>query len=190
MGKRLTRIYTRTGDAGETGLADGSRVPKDGLRVVAIGEVDELNSVLGLVLAYEVPPRVRQVLSEVQHRLFDLGGELALPQRVVVTQAAVASLEQALDGFNQDLPPLQEFILPGGGLAAGTCHLARAVCRRAERSVVALGHHEAINPELLAYLNRLSDVLFVVSRVLSRMTGHGEVYWRSSRGRTPDTAAP
>lgn len=181
MGNRLTRIYTRTGDDGTTGLTDGSRISKSSLRVEAMGEVDELNSVVGMVLAHPVPQAVRDALFEVQHDLFNLGGELATPGFELLEAGRVAWAEQVLDGFNDPLPPLKEFILPGGGQAAAACHLARAVCRRAERRLVALYHEEAVRPALREYLNRLSDLLFVLCRVLAREAGEGEVFWRSRR---------
>lgn len=177
MGNRLTRIYTRTGDNGSTGLGDGSRQGKDAPRLQAIGDVDELNSALAVVLAGQPPEEVAACLLEVQHDLFTLGGELSLPGQQLIAPEDVARLEWALDDFNEDLPPLREFILPGGGQAAAACHLARAVCRRAERSVVALGRAEAVGAPLRAYLNRLSDLLFVLARVLAREAGEGEVYW-------------
>lgn len=187
MGNRLTRIYTRTGDDGTTGLADGSRVPKDAPRVAAMGEVDELNSTLALVLAEaEIPDAVRECLTRVQHDLFSLGGSLSLPGQCLLEAQASTRLERELDGFNEPLPPLREFILPGGGRAAAACHLARAVCRRAERVLVALGRDESVPPELLRYLNRLSDLLFVLARVLARDTGTGEVFWRKPARPDPE----
>lgn len=183
MGNRLTRIYTRTGDDGSTGLSDGSRLSKSSPRIEAMGEVDELNCVLGMLLAKPLPEAARACLVEVQHDLFDLGGELAAPGIELLAPPRVAWLEQAIDGFNADLPPLREFILPGGGEAAAVCHLARAVCRRAERRLVGLGREQALRPVLLEYVNRLSDLLFVLGRVLARQAGQGEVLWRSRRGR-------
>ncbi len=178
MGHRLSRICTRTGDDGTTGLGDGGRVPKDHPRIVALGEVDELNSVLGLALAEPLPEPVRQVLREVQQRLFDLGGELAVPGRRVLDGDDVTALEAALDRLNTELPPLEEFILPGGGRAAAACHLARAVCRRAERALVALAREAELNPDALRYLNRLSDLLFVCARAAARAAGEPETLWR------------
>lgn len=183
MGNRLSKIYTRTGDAGDTGLGDGARVAKDSARVEAYGTTDELNSVIGLVLAEAVPSAVHDCLLEVQHRLFDLGGELCLPGYTGVTDEHVAWLEQQLDGFNADLPALKEFILPGGGRAAAACHLARTVCRRAERRVVTLAHQDTVAAPVLRYLNRLSDLLFVLARVLARHEKGTEVLWRHERGR-------
>jgi len=186
MGKRLSRIYTRTGDDGHTGLGDGTRVPKDALRVAAYGTTDELNSCVGLVLACEgVPGPVREVLTQVQHDLFDLGGELCIPGMAMISDDDVERLERQLDGFNAELPALKEFILPGGGLAAAHCHLARTVCRRAERETVSLARDEDVRPEALRYLNRLSDLLFVLARVLARAGGHGEVLWQHERRKRP-----
>ncbi len=182
MGHRLTRIYTRTGDDGTTGLGDGSRAAKDAPRLAAIGDVDELNSALALVLAAEPPARVAECVEAVQHDLFTLGGELSLPGQILLADMDVARLEQAIDHFNAELPPLREFILPGGGQAAAACHLARAICRRAERSVVALARVEPVGAPLRRYLNRLSDLLFVLARVLARDSGAGEVYWRKRDG--------
>ncbi|SEJ44685.1 cob(I)yrinic acid a,c-diamide adenosyltransferase [Frateuria terrea] len=182
MGNRLSKIYTRTGDDGSTGLGDGSRVPKDSARVAAYGTVDELNSTVGMVLACDgVPPEVREALTQVQHELFDLGGELCIPGMAMVQDQDVARLETVLDALNEPLPPLKEFILPGGGMAAACGHLARTVCRRAEREVIALARVEAIRPQPQRYLNRLSDLLFVICRVLARAGGHGEVLWQHER---------
>ncbi|MDW8480018.1 MAG: cob(I)yrinic acid a,c-diamide adenosyltransferase [Xanthomonadales bacterium] len=183
MGHRLSRIVTRTGDDGTTGLADGSRVPKDAPRVAAFGTVDELNAVLGLLLAEALPGAVRQALEPIQHELFDLGGELALPGHAAIEERHVAGLESAIERFNDSLPPLREFILPGGGRAAALCHLARTVCRRAERETVRLARAEPVRAEALKYLNRLSDLLFVLARVIAREGGAAEVLWRSPRSR-------
>lgn len=186
MGNRLSKIYTRTGDDGSTGLGDGSRVAKDSLRVSAYGTVDELNSTIGMVLASDgVGEDVREALTQVQHDLFDLGGELCIPGMAMVEDSDIERLEQVLDGFNDPLPPLKDFILPGGGMAASCCHLARTVCRRAERDVIALSRQEDVRPQAQRYLNRLSDLLFVVSRVLARASGHGEVLWQHERRRKP-----
>ena len=186
MGNRLSRIYTRTGDDGSTGLGDGTRVPKDSLRVEAYGTVDELNSAIGVLLATpEVPPGVAACLTEVQHELFDLGGELCIPGHRAITAEHVTRLENALDEFNDSLPPLKEFILPGGGPAAAACHLARAIARRAERRVWALARTETVSPEVTSYLNRLSDLLFVLARVLARHERGTEVLWRHQRGKGP-----
>ncbi len=181
MGHRLSKIYTRTGDDGTTGLGDGSRTSKDGLRVTAYGTTDELNSILGMVLVQPLPENVQRVLHEIQHHLFDLGGELCIPGHQAIAQSHVDWLENSLDHFNEKLPPLKEFILPGGGQAAATCHLARTVCRRAERNIVSLQRQEAVPPMSLVYLNRLSDLLFVISRVLARHAGGSEVMWQKQR---------
>ena len=179
MGHRLSRIYTRTGDDGSTGLGDGTRVPKEHLRVEAYGTVDEANSALGVVLAVPgLPAAVVEALTEVQHDLFDLGGELCIPGHRAITAESVARLERTLDGFNEGLPPLKDFILPGGGPAAAACHLARTVTRRAERRVWALARVEDVAAEVPQYLNRLSDLLFVVARVLARHEHGSEVLWR------------
>lgn len=182
MGNRLSKIYTRTGDDGTTGLGDGTRVAKDSARVEAFGTVDELNSALGVLLAVAgLPEAVTSCLVEVQHELFDLGGELCIPGYVVITAARVTHLETALDGFNDSLPPLKEFILPGGGPAAAACHLARTIARRAERRLWTLAGLESVNPQSLCYLNRLSDLLFVLARVLARHERGAEVLWRHDR---------
>ena len=179
MGNRLSKIYTRTGDDGSTGLGDGARVAKESLRVEAFGSVDETNSAVGLVLAVPaLPDAVRSCLTEVQHDLFDLGGELCIPGHRMITAAYVERLERELDGFNESLPPLKDFILPGGGPAAAACHMARAICRRAERRCWSLARAESIAPEALKYLNRLSDLLFVIARVLARHESGSEVLWR------------
>ena len=182
MGNRLSKIYTRTGDDGNTGLGDGSRVAKENLRVEAYGTVDETNSTVGVVLGVpSLPPEIRRCLTEIQHDLFDLGGELCIPGHVMITAVHVERLEKELDAFNEDLPPLKDFILPGGGPAAAACHLARAVCRRAERRCWSLARTESVAPEALKYLNRLSDLLFVMARVLARAAEGGEVIWRRTR---------
>ena len=183
MGNRLSKIYTRTGDDGTTGLGDGRRVDKDSARVEAYGTVDEANSAIGLVLAAPVPDDVRVLLTAVQHQLFDLGGELCIPGHAAIFDADIDRLEQRLDEFNADLPALKDFILPGGGEAAARCHVARTVVRRAEREAVALSRLEAVRPEAVRYLNRLSDLLFVLARVLARDSGHGEVVWNHERRR-------
>lgn len=182
MGNRLSKIYTRTGDSGMTGLGDGSRVAKDSARVNAYGTVDEANCCIGLLLAGEVPDEVRTLLTLVQHKLFDLGGELCIPGHAAIVDADVEHLEQQLDAFNAALPALKEFILPGGGEAAARCHVARTVVRRAERETVTLARQDAsVRPEALRYLNRLSDLLFVLARVLARASGHGEMLWNHQR---------
>jgi cob(I)alamin adenosyltransferase len=182
MGNRLSKIYTRTGDGGSTGLGDGARVAKESLRVEAYGSVDETNSAVGVVLAVPaLPDGVRRCLTEVQHDLFDLGGELCIPGHRMITAAYVDRLESELDGFNDPLPPLKDFILPGGGPAAAACHVARTVCRRAERRCWALARVEEVAPEALKYMNRLSDLLFVIARVLARHESGSEVLWRHRR---------
>ncbi len=181
MGNRLSKIYTRTGDEGTTGLGDGSRVPKDSPRIEVMGDVDELNSLMGLLLVHPVRDSIRHVLNEVQHKLFDLGGELCMPGFTAISAEDVAFLEQALDQHNAELPPLKEFILPGGGPAAAACHMARAVCRRAERRLITLDRQEPLSPHLRSYINRLSDLLFVFGRVLARDEGGSEVLWRHQR---------
>ena len=182
MGHRLSKIYTRTGDAGTTGLADGSRVDKDSARLEALGDVDELNSQLGVLLAQPLPDELRETLVDVQHALFDVGGELAIPGAQTLTAAYVERIEGSLDALNDPLPPLEEFILPGGGSAAAAAHVARAVCRRAERRLVALARAEPVNEQSRRYVNRLSDLLFVVARILARAE-EGEVYWEPGRRR-------
>ena len=182
MGNRLSKIYTRTGDDGSTGLGDGTRTGKDSLRVVAYGTVDELNSTIGVIVAVDgIDPAIGETLTQIQHELFDLGGELCIPGMAMITDADIDRLETILDGFNADLPPLKDFILPGGGMAAACCHVSRTVCRRAEREVVALGRVEEVRPQAQRYLNRLSDLLFVICRVLARASGHGEVLWQHER---------
>ena len=181
MGNRLSKIYTRTGDDGSTGLGDGSRTGKDSARVNAYGTVDEANSCIGLVLASELPDGVRDLLTAIQHQLFDLGGELCIPGHAAIFDADIERLEAHMDALNETLPPLKEFILPGGGEAAARCHIARTVVRRAEREAVALARVEAVRPEAVRYLNRLSDLLFVLSRALARASGHGEVLWNHER---------
>jgi len=181
MGKRLSKIYTRTGDDGTTGLGNGERVAKDSLRIEAIGAVDELNCAVGMALVHDVRDNIRNTLNEIQHKLFDLGGELSMPGHQVIRPEEVAGLEQELDGYNAGLPPLKEFILPGGGPASAACHLARAICRRAERRVISLAREEEINPHSQIYLNRLSDLLFVLCRILARDEGGMEVMWHHER---------
>jgi len=182
MGNRLSKIITRTGDAGTTGLGDGSRTGKDSLRIEAIGQVDELNSCIGLLLTEEgLPDAVRLALNEVQHDLFDLGGELCLPGMEVLKPEQVIHLETLSTQFNEALPRLKEFILPGGTRPAALAHLARTVCRRAERSVVHLGHEEAVSETLRRYMNRLSDLLFILGRFLNQQAGCGDVLWQKGR---------
>jgi cob(I)alamin adenosyltransferase len=181
MGNRLSKIYTKTGDDGTTGLGDGSRVAKDSARVTAYGTVDEANSSIGLLLAAPLQDDIRGLLTTVQHQLFDLGGELCIPGHAAISDDDVAALERQLDLYNEPLPPLKDFILPGGGEAAARCHLARTIVRRAEREAVTLSHHDAVRPEAIRYLNRLSDLLFVLARVLARADGQGEVLWKHER---------
>ena len=183
MGNRLSKITTRTGDAGDTGLGDGTRVAKDSARIQALGDIDELNSCLGLVLAEKMPAPARRALLQVQHDLFDLGGEVCIPGHAMITEAHVQRLESLTQAHNSKLNPLKEFILPGGTRAAATAHLARAVCRRAERSLVALGRAETVNDRARQYLNRLSDLLFVLGRDLNRAAKRGDVLWKHERGK-------
>ena len=181
MGNRLSRITTRTGDAGDTGLGDGARVGKDSPRIQLLGDVDELNSCLGLLLAEKLPAGVRRALLRVQQDLFDLGGEVCIPGHRMITELHVARLEGLTQAHNAKLKPLKEFILPGGTRAAAAAHLARTVCRRAERSLVALGRREAVGERARQYLNRLSDLLFVLGRALNRAARRGDVLWQHER---------
>ncbi len=182
MGNRLTKIYTRTGDDGTTGLGDGSRVEKDDPRVEAYGTVDELNSAIGIILATPgVPDAIGEPLVQIQHALFNLGGELCMPGHTMIEAAHVDKLEHWLDGLNDALPPLKDFVLPGGGPAAAACHLARAICRRAERRLRTLARREPINEPALKYLNRLSDLLFVMARSLARNESGEETLWKGGR---------
>lgn len=181
MGHRLSKIYTRTGDKGTTGIGGGTRVDKDDIRIEAIGTVDELNSVVGTVMAYEIPKDIYQMLLEIQHDLFDVGSELVVPDRHIITPERTTWLEETLDKYNADLPYLKEFILPAGGLATSHCHMARTVCRRAERRTFTLSKRDEVNPPALAYLNRLSDLFFVIARVLARHENGEEVLWQPAR---------
>ena len=181
MGHRLSKITTRTGDAGDTGLGDGARVAKDSSRIQALGDIDELNSCLGLILAEKLPGAVKDALLQVQHDLFDLGGEVCIPGHTMITDAHVARLEALTQAHNATLKPLKEFILPGGTRAASAAHLARAICRRAERSLVALGRDETVSAYARQYLNRLSDLLFVLGRALNRAAKRGDVLWKHRR---------
>jgi cob(I)alamin adenosyltransferase len=181
MGNRLSKIATRTGDRGETGLGDGTRVPKDAARIHALGDIDELNSSLGVLLAEKIPAEVRKALLQIQHDLFDLGGEVCIPGHRMVSEAQVLRLDALLAAHNRKLPALKEFILPGGTRAAALAHLARTVCRRAERSLVALGRAEPVGDSARQYLNRLSDLLFVLGRALNRAGKRGDVLWRHER---------
>jgi len=181
MGHRLSKIYTRTGDKGTTGLGDGSRVDKDHPRIEAFGTIDELNSHIGLILANTLPDEIRACLSDIQHDLFDLGGELCVPGYQTITEDYVTRLEGILDNLNAELPALKEFILPAGGHATAQCHVARTVCRRAERRIHALHKNEPVNPASLAYINRLSDLLFVIARLCARFENGQEVLWNPDR---------
>jgi cob(I)alamin adenosyltransferase len=186
MGHRLSKIVTRTGDAGQTGLGDGSRIGKDSPRIEAIGAVDELNSTLGVLLAERLPHAIAACLTDVQHDLFDLGGELSIPGYTAVTDAHVERIERAVEHYNETLPPLKEFILPGGTRAAALAHVCRTVCRRAERALVALAATQAISEPSRKYLNRLSDLLFVLARELNREAGGADVLWQKGRVRGAD----
>lgn len=181
MGNRLSKIYTRTGDQGITGLANGNRVGKDAPLIEAIGTVDELNSAIGVMLVHDMSERDRQLLIEIQHKLFDLGGELAMPEYQTIGEDDITLMENALDQHNDALPPLKEFILPGGTALAAHTHMARTICRRAERSLVPVVQSEACRPLLMAYVNRLSDLLFVLGRVFARLDGCEEVLWQHDR---------
>jgi cob(I)alamin adenosyltransferase len=182
MGNRLTKLYTKTGDDGTTGLGDGSRTTKDSARIEAVGTIDELNSWIGLLLAeLPVDEQLIEPLTDIQHQLFDLGGELAVPGFQLIQAEMVSDLEALCDQLNEELPPLKEFILPGGSKSAGLCHMARAVARRAERIIVTLSKEETVGDDLKRYINRLSDVLFVMARQLARRDGGPEVFWKSKR---------
>ena len=181
MGYRLSKIYTRTGDAGTTGLGDGTRVSKAAPRVQSIGDVDELNSMIGVLLCGSLSHDMRNLLQDIQHTLFDLGGELSIPGSELVNVSHVQGIEAAIDRYNAGLPPLKEFVLPGGSRTAALCHLARTVSRRAERSVVGLAESEQVNPHGMMYLNRLSDLFFVLARTLAREHGGTEILWDRNR---------
>jgi cob(I)alamin adenosyltransferase len=181
MGNRLTRIYTRTGDDGTTGLGDGSRIPKDAMRVEAMGAVDELNSAIGVLLANDLDDTSRSTLTDIQHSLFDLGGELSMPGASVITDDRVMVLEDRMDTMNDGLAPLKEFILPGGSSAAAACHLARAICRRAERRLHSLSKTDTVNPASIRFLNRLSDLLFVLARHINKDAAITDVFWQHER---------
>ncbi len=186
MGKRLSAITTRTGDDGTTGLGDGTRTRKDSLRIRAIGEVDELNSHLGLLLTETLPDEVRADLVDIQHDLFDLGGELCIPGFSMLKDEQVARLDARVAHYNADMSRLEEFILPGGSRAAALAHVCRSICRRAERAVVELGVHEKSNPPPRKYLNRLSDLMFVLARVLNRFAGGTDVQWQQRKTQSKD----
>jgi len=182
MGNRLSKIYTRTGDDGTTGLGTGDRVRKDSARVEAYGSVDELNSAIGMIISdASLDGNIANCLTRIQHELFDMGGELCIPGTTVIESKSVDALESTLDRFNADLPPLKDFVLPGGTPAAAICHLARSICRRAERRVLSLSKDEDVNEQTLKYLNRLSDLLFVLARVINRNAGQDEPLWKHSR---------
>jgi cob(I)alamin adenosyltransferase len=181
MGNRLSSIYTKTGDDGTTGLANGNRVDKSNIRVEIMGNVDELNSLLGVIVASDIANDISGCLLNIQHLLFDIGGEIATPGNAVIAPSSVERLEELIESYNEELPALKEFILPGGSFSASVCHLARSVCRRCERSLVKLSHSEALNPETLRYINRLSDLLFVLARTLNQGKGDKEIFWDSER---------
>jgi cob(I)alamin adenosyltransferase len=181
VGNRLSKIYTRTGDAGTTGLGDGTRVAKDSLRIAAIGDVDELNSVIGLMLTEPISTKICDYLTHIQHDLFDMGGELCMPGYTMIKAERVTALENMLDEWNESLDPLKEFILPGGSRAAAYCHLARTVCRRAERQMTTLNNQEKITEVSLQYINRLSDLLFVLCRILNKEAGVPDVLWNNTQ---------
>ncbi len=183
MGNRLSKIYTRTGDDGTTGLGDGSRTQKDSLRVEAYGTVYELNSTLGMLIATIEDEGIAEILLDVQHDLFDLGGELCMPELSLIKDDHTSRIESELDKLNAALPPLKDFILPGGSLSAAQAHLARTICRRAERRVISLARQEPVNDVVIHYLNRLSDLLFVIARTAARASGAGEVLWDHDRKR-------
>jgi cob(I)alamin adenosyltransferase len=180
MANRLSKIYTKTGDAGTTGLGDGTRVAKDSLRVAAMGDVDELNSIIGLMLTEPTSTEINKVLTRIQHDLFDMGGEICMPGYAMIKQERVTALENTLDKWNDTLTPLKEFILPGGSRAAAYCHLARTVCRRAERTMTTLNNQEKITEISLQYINRLSDLLFVLCRILNKEAGMPDVLWQNN----------
>jgi len=181
MGNRLSKLATKTGDDGTTGISGNIRMPKDSDRIEVIGTVDELNSAIGMTLSQDIPDEINQALSEIQHRLFDLGGELSMPEYCLIKQEHIDQLDKWLDEFNQPLPPLKEFVLPKGNLATTTCHLARTICRRAERRLVTLAKNEEINQLAGIFLNRLSDLLFVFCRLLTGVENESEEMWQSKR---------
>lgn len=178
MAKRISKVVTRTGDDGSTGLADGSRIAKASARIECIGDIDELNSLLGLLQAEEIDPAFASILQDIQNMLFNIGAELSLPQSSLIESNSVTRMDEWIEQFNSDLPPLKEFILPGGNRAASVCHLARAVCRRCERQLFHLSESEAVNRHSTTYINRLSDLLFILARLLARKGGGNEIYWR------------
>lgn len=184
MGHRLTRIFTRTGDDGSTGLADGSRLNKDHVRIKVIGDIDELNSFIGLLLCEELPSEISAALNDIQHDLFDLGAEFAIPNRKNITEEQVLHLENLLQNFNGNLPPLKEFILPGGTCAAALSHVCRTVCRRAERHMVQLFHQEQTMSDALKYINRLSDLFFVLARTINKHLNQPDIMWQPGRNKS------
>ena len=186
MGNRLTKIYTRTGDDGTTGLSDGTRIEKSSERIMAMGDIDELNSSLGVLIASDVPDDIAGYLLNIQHRLFDIGGELAIPENALIDAVCVERLEELINSYNEDLPSLKEFILPGGNMPGAICHLARTICRRAERNLVNLAKTGYLNPHTLSYINRLSDLLFVFARIITRHKGGKEVSWDKDRLKNSD----
>ena len=181
MPNRLTKIYTRTGDDGTTELSNHERIDKSNIRIEAMGDIDELNSFIGFLRTNDIPDDLSEHLLNIQHRLFDIGGELAIPDNRVISSESVKRLEQLIDDFNSDLPALKEFVLPGGSISASICHIARTVCRRSERTLVALARRESFNAETLCYINRLSDLLFVLARTLNLRDGNTEVLWDSEK---------
>ena len=187
MGNRLTKIYTRTGDSGETGLGDGSRITKTAPRVEAMGNADELNSVLGILIVEPLPETITECLINVQHTLFDIGGELSIPGHTLVKPNKIVYVEHTLDQLNKDLPPLKDFILPGGTKSAAICHLARSVCRRLERSLFAVDDQQSVSTVTQQYINRLSDLLFVIARTLNQETGKPDVLWNHDRQTNGDS---
>lgn len=180
-GKRISRVTTKTGDDGTTALADGNRIDKDDPRITCIGEVDELNSLIGVLIASGVSDDIAGYLRNIQHRLFDIGGELSTPGQAVLQMESVNRLEELINTYNDDLPMLREFVLPGGSMPGSLCHMARTICRRAERSIVSLSRHQYVNPVTVIYMNRLSDLMFVFARTLVLKKGGKEVYWESER---------
>ena len=187
MGYRLSKIYTRTGDDGTTGLSDGSRIDKDSLRITSIGSIDELNSLLGQVSCEDIDQTSHDILIEIQHRLFDMGGELSMPGQQLMQPESISWLEQQLDRINADLDPLKDFVLPGGCRAAAACHVARSVCRRAERDVVSLSRCDEVSAVITGYLNRLSDLLFVMARFINKASGQPDILWQHSKKDSPSS---
>ena len=183
MATRLSKIYTRTGDEGTTGLGDGTRSPKESMRIEAIGTIDELNSFIGILLTENLEIEIREKLENIQHDLFDLGGDLSIPGRVSMSKTQITNMEDNLDQYNSTIPALKEFILPGGSRAASLCHIARTVCRRAERCIVRLSRTETVVPFTITYLNRLSDFLFVLCRILNHQQGFKDVLWQPGKNR-------